>query len=360
MIFRFFNSPFETENRIVIHAYTTPKHFTQFEREYVRRLFWRCFFYLAVTVACVAGVMVLGDLLFSFIGIFCGVQAIRNIWEYFGVVKGDGIRTVIEFYNDRICVRSFQGVYIKRYDEVRFALLGEKGLTIRYEDGGGVGIAARDLEESEYRDEVLRVLRVKLGRRYKNEQDNESVRAKQNEEAALDRSERQSLLGTQLAESSYEVTGADRRDYCKLVLSTGIAKKVFWLLVPVCGGIGTAMLIAFLIAGENIYNDLGYIFIILTAMLLLISRIGISAPALARFPRTENGERLTIHIHQHGVACSYPDGKLRCKYSDMRAVRIDEKIGMACELKTGEALFVPVDTVTEELLLAVKSITEKK
>lgn len=338
----------EMEQSLRVDTYTREDAMDERQKAYKRQCFVRLAVHLLLTDLCIAAVFLWDVYLMGFVGIYTAIRAMMELRACADMTTGRGLRTVYLFFSDRVRIMECGQMADIPYSEVTSSVLFEAGLVLRFKDGSGRVLSPKALEESECADDLNGLLQKKLGRRYRNKFKDPDYQAQLRERRQQDMDFRTQRLGRQLLGSGYEADDIDRRDYCRLVMKTGKAGKVFRVLIPVVGALATAAPFAALITGEHGFYGLCYLLVLVLLLLLLPMVIGLPGPAKGRF-LTSGEETQEIFIHEEGIFVVAGVHHVLVRWQDMTEVLYEPELGMAFDLGKKGVVYLPADLTSEEV-----------
>jgi len=341
------------EDMMRLTAFTAYDDLDDRQALFTKRTFLFLSLDLLMTVLCFGAVLFFNDLLFALLGLFSGVRAVIGVVRYAGIVFGAGLRTDFLFLPDRLLIRECGASQAIPYDKVTMAKRLRLGLVLRFQDGSGRLIPPISLRYCDDEEALLSFLKEKLGDRMKNMLCDAEYVNREEERLASLREQRERSLGRQLAEVIYEVDGVDRRDYCRLVFSTGKTGKVCHALVSVFAAVATVSAGLSVVLHSLLFSVVCYAAICVIGAVLLLTKIGLGGPARKRFFNSADGKPVYIYLHENGV---WAEGDRRtsfCRFEELAGVCYDSSIGMSFDFGKEGVAFVPYDTTPEEILMLV-------
>ncbi len=338
----------EEQNSLRVVTHTPIEQMDERQKGYKNRCFFRLVSHLLLTDACIAAAFLLELTVFCIPGIFFALWALLDIRSYGELVTGRGLFTVYLFMSDRLRMMECEQMADVMYTDMTMAVLTDIGLVLRFRDGSGRVLQAKDLEESACGEELKDLLRRKLGSRFRNRLLDADFQQRKQEEALADRAWRVERLGPQMTEVSYDVDSVDRRDYCRLVTKTGGTGVLFRVLIPVMGALSTGVPILSLILESSLLNGLSYLFVCLLMLVLLPTVVGLGGPGKRRF-LAPDGETVLMYVHEKGVYAEGGGKKVLVLWENLSALRYHPDLGMALDMGKQGVLFLPVDLTTEEM-----------
>ena len=333
--------------------YTPYEEANEEQKKDLKKLFKELLFDLLIVEVCIAAIYIFDLAIVGLVGIFFAISAFNAVRIYGSAVLGSGLHTVFLFFENRIrIVDDFSGREIP-YRFITGARYFEKGLVMRFKDGGTAGITIEALEQSESGPDVIKLMDAILKTKFKNLYDGEKSRSQRDEEERIQSQKRNDALGYKIAEAFYEPDGKDFRDYCRLIMNTGKTKKTLDILLPILFAFCVALPVFSFITGEYMLDAVMYILLILAGLLLFVSKIGIGSPARSVFPVRKH-ETLKIRIHYDGISVKTQKKKEELYlWREVENCLFHPEIGISFTLKETGTVFIPVDIVEREVAQSI-------
>ncbi len=337
-----------TGEELRIDVYTPYEAFSPVQKKRAKNLFLRLVFELAVTDLCILGVFAMNDILLAVIGIYFAVRAVSDIRLYGSLVLGDGIHTAIFFAEKGIRIINGTDDVEIAYRDITDAAFFENGLVMRFKNGGGFRADMESVKNSGCGEEVLSLLKKKLGSRLKNRFSDPEYRLEKAEKEAAAEEKRRERLGARMTEVSYEVENGDCRRYCRVLFGCGAGQKFARTAIPVTGALCTGALIIYAMTGEDIFNVLSYVLAAVLIMLLFAVKIGLAAPGKRRLA-AKPGSVLISRIYLDGIWAAAGEKELLATWKEINGICFAPGEGFAFDLGDRGVILLPSDMMTEEM-----------
>lgn len=339
----------QEEASLRVDMYTPYDELSDEQKKFLKKLFFKLLFDLLIVEICIAAIYLFNQPFVGLAGIYFGISAFNGIRIYGSAALGSGLHTVFLFFENRLrIIDNFGGREIA-YRFITDGVYFEKGLALRFKDGGTAGISLEAMEQSEQGNDVLKLMSAVLKNKFKNKFETPEYRKTAEDEARMISARRNDMLGYRMAEAVYEPDGKDLRDYCRLVMNTGFAKKLLGVIIPVLSAFCVALPVFSLITGEYMLDAVMYILAVILGVILFVSKIGIGTLVKTKL-LSKKHEVIKIYLHYDGISVKTPKTEEEMfLWRDVNSCLFHPDIGMSFDLGEHGAVFVPVDIVEKEM-----------
>ncbi len=322
----------------------------------IKKLFWR--FTVDVMLLLIGFLITfftfdIFSLLCMLMVLYVTVVAGKN---YYSAAAGKGLRTSYIFGANALSIinESFT-------KEVPYSLINR---VIQRDDGLILEIAGNELhflpneamEENEAKARLCGFLRKKYAEKYVIY--NKTAEQRQREEALInaEKQERIESLGGLITTVSYTVTSADMRAYHRIVLKR--TETLRGILIAVIGAIATVLPVINAITRQPVWYSCFCIALIILALLFIIPKIGLKAPAKRCFV-ADKEEKLECFVHERGIAVKCGKRRLLSTWENMDEVVFDETEGIYADMGQACTVLLPADLMIKPVEALILDAYEK-